>query len=52
MADKVKVLMMGGIRSGKTSVLASLFDQAVHGIMNKAFNISDTSVLPSVCGCN
>lgn len=52
MADEVKVLMMGGIRSGKTSVLASLFNQAVHGIMNDAFNISDTSLLPSVCGCN
>lgn len=37
----LKVLMMGGYRCGKTSALASLFAQMIHGHANKYLTISD-----------
>lgn len=44
MAD-LKVLMMGGRRCGKTSALASLFDQMQHGRTNEFITVSDQTVL-------
>lgn len=43
MAD-LKVLMMGGRRCGKTSALASLFDQMIHGKTNEVLTVSDQTV--------
>ena len=37
----LKVLMMGGRRCGKTSALASLFDQMQHGKTNEFLTVSD-----------
>lgn len=37
----LKVLMMGGRRCGKTSALASLFDQMTHGKTNEFLTVSD-----------
>lgn len=37
----LKVLMMGGRRCGKTSALASLFDQMVNGATNQFLTVSD-----------
>ena len=37
----LKVLMMGGRRCGKTSALASLFDQMTHGRTNEFLTVSD-----------
>lgn len=37
----LKVLMMGGRRCGKTSALASLFDQMQHGRTNEYLTVSD-----------
>lgn len=37
----LKVLMMGGRRCGKTSALASLFDQMQHGKTNEYLTVSD-----------
>ena len=39
----LKVLMMGGRRCGKTSVLTSLFYQSIHGAIKKHFTISDAT---------
>ena len=39
----LRVLMMGGYRCGKTSALASLFDQTIHGSIKEHFTISDTT---------
>lgn len=44
MAD-LKVLMMGGRRCGKTSALASLFDQMIHGATNEVLTVADQTVL-------
>lgn len=41
----LKVLMMGGRRCGKTSVLASMFDQMKNGRVNSYLTISDQTVL-------
>ena len=38
---KLKVLMMGGRRCGKTSALASLFDQMIHGATNEFLTVCD-----------
>lgn len=37
----IKVLMIGGRRCGKTSVLASLFDQMQNGATNTIFTVAD-----------
>lgn len=37
----LKVLMMGGRRCGKTSALASLFDQMINGATNQFLTVSD-----------
>ncbi len=37
----LKVLMMGGRRCGKTSALASLFDQMIKGATNDYFTVAD-----------
>lgn len=41
----LKVLMMGGRRCGKTSALASLFDQMIHGKTNEFLTVCDNTVL-------
>ena len=41
----LKVLMMGGRRCGKTSALASLFDQSINGEVNNHFTIADTTTI-------
>ncbi len=41
----LKVLMMGGRRCGKTSALASLFDQMIHGKTNEVLTVCDKTVL-------
>ncbi|MGN0495799.1 MAG: hypothetical protein ACI4GW_06195 [Lachnospiraceae bacterium] len=41
----LKVLMMGGRRCGKTSALASLFDQMIHGKTNEFLTVCDKTVL-------
>lgn len=42
---KLKVLMMGGRRCGKTSALASLFDQMIHGATNQYLTVCDNTIL-------
>lgn len=41
----LKVLMMGGRRCGKTSALASLFDQMIHGATNEYLTVCDDTIL-------
>ncbi len=41
MANELKVLMVGGRRCGKTSALASLFDQIINGPVNNTLTVSD-----------
>ena len=41
----IKVLMVGGRRCGKTSALASMFDQIKNGPVNKIFTIIDDTVI-------
>lgn len=41
----LKVLMMGGRRCGKTSALASLFDQMTNGSVRDYFTVADKTVL-------
>lgn len=43
MAD-LKVLMMGGRRCGKTSALASMFDQMINGQTNSILTVADRTV--------
>ena len=38
---ELKVMMMGGRRCGKTSVLASMFDAATHGIVKNYLTVAD-----------
>ena len=40
----LKVLMVGGRRSGKTSALAVMFEQMIHGVTNNFFTIGDATV--------
>ena len=40
----LKVLMMGGRRCGKTSALASLFDQMIHGATNEYLTVCDDTI--------
>lgn len=46
----LKVLMMGGRRCGKTSALASLFDQMIHGRTNEFLTVCDKTVLETKNG--
>lgn len=46
----LKVLMMGGRRCGKTSALASLFDQMIHGKTNEFLTVCDRTVLETKDG--
>lgn len=45
MAEPLKVLMMGGRRCGKTSALASLFDQMINGDVKNYFTVADRTIL-------
>ena len=45
MAKPLKVIMMGGRRCGKTSALASLFEQMKNGPVREFFTVSDVTVL-------
>lgn len=47
---KLKVMMMGGRRCGKTSALASLFYESIHGAVNNYLTIADKTVLESKGG--
>lgn len=40
----LKVLMMGGRRCGKTSVLTSMFHQAINGDVNRIFTLNNATV--------
>lgn len=42
---KLKVLMMGGRRCGKTSALASMFNQMIHGATNNFLTVCDNTIL-------
>lgn len=41
MANELKVLMVGGRRCGKTSALASIFDQIINGPVNNTLTVAD-----------
>ena len=45
MAENLKVLMMGGRRAGKTSVLAGLVNTMVNGDIKNLLTINDVTVL-------
>lgn len=45
MADSLKVLMVGGRRAGKTSILAGLLDTMLHGDVKNIISIQDKTVL-------
>lgn len=45
MAEPLKVLMMGGRRCGKTSALASLFDEMTNGKVKNYFTVTDRTIL-------
>lgn len=45
MSEPLKVMMMGGRRCGKTSALASLFDQMVNGPVKDYFTVANRTVL-------
>ena len=45
MTKPLKVLMMGGRRCGKTSALASLFEQMKNGPVKEYFTVADRTVL-------
>ena len=45
MAEPLKVIMMGGRRCGKTSALASLFEEMKNGQVKDYFTVSDRTVL-------
>lgn len=46
----LKILMMGGRRCGKTSALASLFEQMVNGPVNNYFTVADQTILETKDG--
>jgi len=50
MAEPLKVLMMGGRRCGKTSALASIFEQMINGDVKSYFTVSDRTPLETKCG--
>ena len=43
MADVLKVLMMGGQRAGKTSVLAGLIDSMTNGSVKEIIEVRNTT---------
>lgn len=43
MADSLNILMMGGRRSGKTSVLAGIVDNFVNGEIKNLLTVKDVS---------
>lgn len=45
MAEPLKVIMMGGRRCGKTSALASIFEEMKNGQVKDYFTVSDRTVL-------
>ncbi len=45
MAEPLRIMMMGGRRCGKTSALASLFEQMKNGPVKEYFTVSDRTVL-------
>lgn len=45
MAEPLRVIMMGGRRCGKTSALASLFEEMKNGKVKDYFTVSDRTVL-------
>lgn len=47
---KLKVLMMGGRRCGKTSALASMFHESINGAVNNYLTIADKTILATKGG--
>ena len=47
MAEELKVLMMGGHRCGKTSVLASMFYQAINGDLCNILTLNNATTIQS-----
>ena len=47
---KLKVLMMGGRRCGKTSALASMFYESINGAVNNYLTIADKTILETKDG--
>ena len=45
MSEPLRVIMMGGRRCGKTSALASLFEEMKNGPVKDYFTVSDRTVL-------
>lgn len=43
MADVLKVLMMGGQRTGKTSMLAGLIETMTHGTVQDIVEVKDVT---------
>lgn len=43
MSDVLKVLMMGGQRTGKTSMLAGLIDSMTHGPVKDIIEVKDVT---------
>lgn len=43
--EPLKILMMGGRRCGKTSALASMFEQMINGPVKNYFTVADQTVL-------
>ena len=50
MSEPLKVLMMGGRRCGKTSALASLFEQMINGDVKNHFTVADRTTLETKGG--
>ena len=42
--SNIKVLMVGGRRCGKTSALASMFNQMINGLVNSIFTVANSTV--------
>lgn len=42
--SNIKVLMVGGRRCGKTSALASMFNQMINGLVNSFFTVANSTV--------
>lgn len=45
MADKLKVLMLGGRRCGKTSALSTMFGSIINGVINQYLTLADETIL-------
>ena len=45
MAEKLKVLMLGGRRCGKTSALSTMFGSIINGVINQYLTLADETIL-------